>query len=347
MTTMTARERFLAACAGAPIDHAPVWFMRQAGRHLPEYRALRRDLDFWTALTTPDIAARITLQPVERYGVDAAVLFSDILVALPAIGAPVTFEGGKGPRVLEPVRDAEAVDALGAASRSDLSFLGGTCRAVREAAPDTAIVGFSGAPFTLAAYLVEGGGSKDWARTRALLYDDPETFGRLLAKTATAAEAQIDVQIEAGADVIQVFDSWAEVLSADVYRDVVLPHLSRLVTHVQDRGLPCIAFAKGSPHLLEVIAESPAQVLGVDWRVPLDVARHRTDGRALQGNLDPALMAAAPEVAVAATRRALAAAGPTGHILNTGHGLSPEARPETVDAVVKHVQNATLVKEAP
>lgn len=347
---MTGRARFLAAVHGRPVDHVPVWFMRQAGRHLPEYRALRKDTDFWSALTDPDTARTITLQPVERYGVDAAVLFSDILVPLPETGAPVRFVPGKGPRLDSPVRTAEDVDRLTPPeSATPLRFVHDACRAVREAAPDTAVVGFSGAPFTLAAYMVEGGGSKDWAKTRAFLASEPEAFDRLLAITTKAAMAQLDAQATAGADALQVFDSWAEVLDAALYRERVLPHVRRLVDHIHGHGLPCVLFAKGSPHILPVLHDAGAEMVGVDWRMPLAEARRILGPVALQGNIDPALMAAPPEVAVAAAERAIveAAEAPGGHVLNTGHGLSPDARTETVAAVVHHAHTRPAPRPRP
>lgn len=338
MTEMTGRERFLAALHGAPHDRVPVWFMRQAGRHLPEYRKLRTDVDFWSALMDPETAREITLQPVRRYGVDAAVLFSDIMVSLPSIGAPVAFVPGKGPRVEHPITAAEDVERLTSPGHHEaLEATAASCAAVREAAPDTALVGFAGAPFTLAAYLVEGGGSKDWNATRTMLYAQPDIFDRLLEATTEAALAQLEVQRRAGADVLQVFDSWAGVLDATTYRRRVLPHMERIVKTMRARGAPCIVFAKGSPHLLPVIAELEAEAFGVDWRLSMEAARQIVGTRCLQGNLDPALMGAPPEVAVAAAREAMKAARSTtgGHILNTGHGLAPTARTDTVAAVVR------------
>src|SRR5918993_5387024 len=278
-----------------PVPTTPVWFMRQAGRSLPEYRALRTEVGMLEACTRPDLVTEITLQPVRRHGVDAAILFSDIVLPLRAAGLDLDIVAGVGPVVASPVRSAADVAALPTLDAGQIGFIDEAVRSlVRELGP-TALIGFAGAPLTLASYLVEGGPSKDHARTKALMHGEPAVWAALLAHLAEMTATFLRVQASAGAAALQLFDSWAGALSAADYARHVLPHSSAVLGGLTDLGVPVVHFGVGTGELLRLMGEAGADVVGVDWRVPLDEATRRIGpGKALQGNLDPTVLFATP-----------------------------------------------------
>ncbi len=325
---MNSRERFLAACRRERLDAPPAWVMRQAGRYLPEYRELRAKHDFLEMVRTPEFAAEATLQPIRRFDMDAAVIFSDILVPCEAMGLDVTFEEGEGPRLAPGVRTADDVERLkDFDARTATRFLGDAIRLVRkELGPSKAIIGFCGAPWTTASYMIEGGSSRNFEHTKAMLYDEPRTFARLCTRLVDNLIPYLEMQIEAGADVVQVFDSWGGALDAPTWRAHLLPHVKRLVAGAQGRGVPVILYVNGASQLLEVMADSGANVLGIDWRVTPNEAIERVGKRcALQGNLDPCVLFAQPSVVKAETERVLSDfARQSGHIFNLGSGILPK-----------------------
>jgi uroporphyrinogen decarboxylase len=334
---------FLAAAWGKRPSRQPVWFMRQAGRSLPEYRALRRDTAMLDACFSPDLVAEITLQPVRRHHVDAAILFSDIVVPLAAAGIGVDIVPGTGPVVAEPVRtradverlpdlDAEAVEPIARAVRLLTAELG-------TGADGTPLIGFAGAPFTLASYLVEGGPSRNHERTKALMHGEPELWNALLARLADITLTFLRVQIAAGVDAVQLFDSWAGALSERDYRRFVLPHSTRVLSGLAEAGIPRIHFGVGTGELLPAMAEAGTDVVGVDWRVPLDVAARRVGpGFAVQGNLDPAVLFAGHDVVAAEARRIVAEGrAADGHLFNLGHGVLPQTDPDVLTRLVELV----------
>jgi uroporphyrinogen decarboxylase len=329
---------FLRACAGLPGDRVPVWFMRQAGRSLPEYRALRGEGTILDAIAKPDLACELTLQPVRRYGVDAAILYSDIVVPAAAIGFGVDVAPGVGPVVANPFSDATDLQRLRPLEpNEDTPYVLETVRnLVAELPGDVPLIGFAGAPFTVASYLIEGRPSRTWARTKALMYANETLWHDLMERLVDLAVASLLSQLDAGARALQLFDSWAGALSPPDYRRFVLPHSSRVFASLADRGVPMIHFGVGTGELLGLMAEAGASVVGVDWRVPLDAARLRVpDGIALQGNLDPAVCTAPWEAVAEATRDVLRRNdGHPGHIFNLGHGVLPETDPGILAAVV-------------
>ncbi|MFT4539869.1 MAG: uroporphyrinogen decarboxylase [Planctomycetota bacterium] len=336
-STMSPRERFLSACSKKPTDRPPAWMMRQAGRYLPEYRELRQSNDFLTMVHNPKLAAEVTLQPIRRYGMDAAVIFCDILVPAEAMGVQVDFVEGKGP-VLQPVlREAADIDRLHDFDpRKDTAFLADAIRLVREELGDErAIVGFCGAPFTLASYMIEGGGSRNYENTRSMMLAQPEAFDRLIERIVDNSIPYLEMQFEAGADVVQIFDSWGGALDAATYRERILPGVSRMVSALQKKGAPVILYANGCSHLLEVLADSGADVLGIDWRIDPAQAIERVGSRvALQGNLDPTILFSTPEVVRREAQRVLDGfREQEGYIFNLGSGILPKAPLENVQAL--------------
>jgi uroporphyrinogen decarboxylase len=327
---------FLDAARGARPERLPVWFMRQAGRSLPEYRALRADTGMLAACLDPALTCEITLQPVRRHGVDAAILFSDIVVPLHIAGIDVDIVPGTGPVVARPVRTAADVAALPVL---DVEQVAPVAQAValllRELGP-VPLIGFAGAPFTLASYLVEGGPSRNHERTKALMHAAPEVWHALMSRLADVTATFLRAQVEAGVDAVQLFDSWAGALSLRDYRSHVLPHSARVLAGLADAGVPRIHFGVGTGELLGAMGEAGADVVGVDWRVPLDEAARRTGGaRALQGNLDPAVLFADTATVEAEVGR-IAAEGrrAPGHVFNLGHGVLPGTDPDVLTRVV-------------
>lgn len=334
---MTAPERFLAACKRMPVDHTPVWMMRQAGRYLPEYRAVRSRVDFLTLCKTPDLASEVSLQPIERFGMDACVIFSDIMMPVEAMGAPVSFGEG-GPHIDEPIRSMAAVERLRVTDPSaSLGYALEALRITREALRDrAALVGFVGGPFTLASYLVEGGGSKSFTQIKAMLYSESAVAHALLSKLAELCALYAAAQVRAGAQAVQVFDTWAGELSPAAYEEFALPYQSKVLESIRDAGVPAIIFVNGCAGKFDLIRHCGADVVSLDWRVDLAEARERLGPNvALQGNVDPCVLLSTPLVVNAAARAAMESAGPIGHILNLGHGILPPTPIECARAFVE------------
>ena len=328
----------LAACRGERTDGVPVWFMRQAGRSLPEYRAVRSRASLVEITHNAELAAEVTLQPVRRHGVDAAILFSDIVSPLEAIGVELEIRPGVGPVIAAPVRTAGDLRVLrDFEPDEDAPWLGEAVRlAVAEL--DVPLIGFAGGPFTLASYLIEGGPSKAQARTKALMLSEPVTWRLLLERLCDIALASLRAQVHAGAGAVQVFDSWIGSLAPRQYELHVLPVVQRLFEGLAGLGVPRIYFGVGTGHLLELIGQAGPDVVGVDWRVPLDLARKRLPAEiALQGNLDPVACLAPWEVLKSEVRDVLQLAPECGYVFNLGHGVLPETPPEVLSRVVETV----------
>ncbi|HEY9523010.1 MAG TPA: uroporphyrinogen decarboxylase, partial [Thermopolyspora sp.] len=293
MSPEVADSVFIRACRRLPVSHTPVWFMRQAGRALPEYRKVREGVPMLTACATPDLVIEITMQPVRRYGVDAAVLFSDIVVPLKAIGVDLDIRPGVGPVVESPIRDRAGIEALRPIEPGDVSYVAEAVGLLTAELGGTPLIGFAGAPFTLASYLIEGGPSRYHDHTKAMMYGEPALWHALMDRLAGITLGFLRVQIEAGAAAVQLFDSWVGAVSPADYREFVLPYTSRIFAGLADLDVPRLHFGVGTGELLGLLGEAGPDVVGVDWRVPLDAASRRVGpGRAVQGNLDPALLLA-------------------------------------------------------
>jgi uroporphyrinogen decarboxylase len=362
---MLKNDRLLRALRRESVDCTPVWLMRQAGRYLPEYRATRaRAGSFLAMAKNPDLACEVTLQPLARFPLDAAILFSDILTIPDAMGLGLYFVDGEGPKFERPVRTAADVARLPVPDMEDsLGYVMDAVRLIRRELDDRVpLIGFSGSPWTLACYMVEGGGSANFARIKALALDDPATLHRLLSVNTDAVIAYLSAQRAAGAQVLQVFDTWGGVLSPAMYREFSLPYLVRIARELErgDSGgdgaqrTPLILFGKGNGPYLEELAASGCEALGVDWTTSLEEAARRTQGRvALQGNLDPAALYATPDAIraqVAQTLDSYAAGHGSrdAHVFNLGHGLSPDMQPEHVAALVEavHANSARTIAAA-
>ncbi|MDT7546686.1 MAG: uroporphyrinogen decarboxylase [Actinomycetota bacterium] len=323
---------FLRACRREPVPHTPVWFMRQAGRALPEYRALREGTAMLDSCMRPDMVTEITLQPVRRLGVDAAIFFSDIVVPLKAVGVDLDIVPGVGPVVAAPFRSA--ADLPRALTPGDVPYITEAVQALVGELGATPLIGFAGAPFTLASYLVEGGPSKNHAKTKAFMYGEPDLWSQLLDRLADITLAFLRVQIDAGASAVQLFDSWVGALPARDYRAFVMPHSARVLAGVAD--VPRIHFGVGTGELLHDMGEAGADVVGVDWRVSLeDGVRRVGPGKAVQGNLDPTVLFAPPPVVRTKVREVLEdGKSAEGHVFNLGHGVLPETDPDMLKLVV-------------
>lgn len=332
-------DRFLRACRREPVDRTPLWIMRQAGRYLPEYRELRRRVDFLTLCRTPELAAEATLQPLRRFPLDAAILFSDILVPLEALGVRMTF--APGPKITEPLRTAAQIDALSPRPAADVvPYVADAVRLLRRDLDGrTPLIGFCGAPLTLAAYLTEGHGSDSYPVLKTLMYSEPATLERLLEKLARTMADYLTLQIEAGAQAVQIFDSWAGILGVDEYRRFALPYVKSIVQAIRPLGAPIIYFVNASPHLINSAATSGADVIGICWRTPMDAAASLVGPNVgLQGNLDPHVLFADPAVVREQTTRILdRVGGRAGHIMNLGHGILPETPIAGVEALIAAV----------
>jgi uroporphyrinogen decarboxylase len=332
---------FLLACRRQPAPYTPVWFMRQAGRSLPEFRAVREKHSFFDVIRSPELTAEVTLQPVRRLGVDAAILFSDIVTPLAAIGVEVEMRSGVGPVFAEPFRGEGDLDRLRPLEPdADLAPVIGAVR-ILVGELDVPLIGFAGAPFTLASYLVEGGPSRDYERTKALMLGRPDVWRRLMERLADLVLASLRAQVAAGASAVQLFDSWAGVLRPRHYVEHVLPASRRVLDGLADLGVPRIHFGVTTGELLGAMAAG-ADVVGIDWRVPLDQGWTRVGDRAVQGNLDPAVLGAPWEVVAAEADDVLAAAaGRPGHVFNLGHGVLPDTDPDVLARLVDHVHART------
>jgi uroporphyrinogen decarboxylase len=339
-------DRFLRACRRQAVDRTPLWIMRQAGRYLPEYRELRQRVDFLTLCRTPALAAEVTLQPLRRFPLDAAIVFSDILLPLEALGVEMTFN--PGPKITRPLRTRVSVDALQARPMDEVvPCVADAIRLLRaELGGRTPLIGFCGAPFTLAAYLAQGEGKEGFGALKTLLFGDPSTLEALLDTLTAAMADYLRMQIMAGAQAVQIFDSWVGLLGVDQYERFAGRHVRALVSGVRELGVPVIYFANGAPHLLELAAGTGADVLGLCWRTPLDQAARRVGPRvALQGNLDPHALFAAPDEVARLTSDVLARGRhAAGHVMNLGHGILPDTPIASVDALVAavHEHGASL-----
>ena len=351
MPAPLANDTFLRACLSQPTAYTPVWLMRQAGRYLPEYRATRaRAGSFMGLATSPELATEVTLQPLERFPLDAAILFSDILTVPDAMGLGLSFAEGEGPRFAAPLRDEAAVRRLAVPDLAKLRYVFDAVRAIRRAlAGRVPLIGFAGSPWTLACYMVEGEGSDDYRLVKTMLYDRPDLLHRILAVNTEAVAAYLNAQIDAGAQAVMVFDSWGGVLADGAFQAFSLAYTRRVLGLLQrdadGRRVPHIVFTKGGGPWLEEIAAAGADVVGVDWTVHLGQARRRVGaGIALQGNLDPAVLFAGAEAVRREVARALASFGAAetagtrnGHVFNLGHGISQHAPPESVAVLVDAV----------
>jgi uroporphyrinogen decarboxylase len=335
-------NRFVRACRLEPVDATPVWFMRQAGRSFAAYRALRERYGILELAKTPDLCAEVTLMPVRELGVDAAVMFADIMLPLEPMGVALRIEPEVGPIIDRPIRSAPDVDALGAFDAEAVSFSLDAIRIVRrELEGKAGVIGFSGAPFTLACYLIEGRPSRDYARAKAFMYREPQAWHRLMERLSTMVSTYLDAQIDAGAQVVQVFDSWVGGMGPNDYAEFVQPHVRRIFANLD--GVPAIHFGTGTTALLELMADAGGDVIGVDHRVSLaDAWRRIGHERGIQGNLDAARLLAGWEATEEGARAVLAeAAGRTGHIFNLGHGVMPETDPALLRRLVDLVHSET------
>lgn len=327
-------DRFLRACRREPVDRTPVWFMRQAGRYMPEYMAIREKYTLLEICARPEVACEVTLQPIIAHGVDAAILFADILLPLEPMGAPFEFAKGEGPVVHNPVRTKADVAKLKPIDPDE--SLGHVMEAIRlirrELDGKTPLIGFAGAPFTLASYLIEGGKSSNYVRTKGMMYGEPTLWAELMGKLTEVIRLYLRAQVAAGAQAIQVFDSWVGDLSPADYREFIQPHLRPMFEDLHTLGVPVIHFGTGTGSLLELQRDTGGTVIGVDWRTPLGAARKRLGPSvAVQGNLDPLVLAAPRPFIEKKVREVLDEAGPEpGHIFNLGHGILPHLPPENV-----------------
>ena len=339
-------DRLLRALAKEPVDRTPVWLMRQAGRYLPEYRAVReRAGSFLTLCSTPELACEVTLQPLRRFALDAAILFSDILTIPWAMGLGLEFVEGEGPRFRTPVRGAADIDRLGCPDpEDDLGFVMDAVRAVRrELDGRVPLIGFAGSPWTLATYMIEGRGSRDFARAKTMLIEHPRELHRLLELLATATTDYLGAQVRAGAQALMIFDTWGGILTTSAYHEFSLEYMRRIVERVprehESRAVPVVLFTKGGGGWIESMARSGCDAIGLDWTIDLGNARTRVGARvALQGNLDPTALLASPARIRDEVGRVLAGYGPgPGHVFNLGHGITPDVDPEHVDACIDAV----------
>jgi uroporphyrinogen decarboxylase len=338
-------DRFLRACRREPVDATPVWFMRQAGRYMAEYRALRKKHTLLEICKTPELACEVTLQPIRAMGFDAAILFADILLPLEPMGSPFEFAAGEGPVFSNPVRTAADVDQLRVIEPEDgLGYVLEALKLIRkELDGKTPLIGFAGAPFTLASYLVEGGKSSHYALTKRMMYSEPETWHALMTKLAEVVRRYLRAQVVAGAQAVQLFDSWIGALSPTDYAEYIQPHVRHILKDLETTGVPVIHFGTGTATLLELQKEAGGTVIGVDWRTPLDQARSRLgDGVALQGNLEPLVLYAPRELMARRVEEVLEKAGKQpGHIFNLGHGILPDTPTDAVKWVVDRVHERT------
>ncbi len=334
------QPRILRACKQLPTDCTPVWFMRQAGRYMPEYRSLRKSHSILEICKTPQLAAEVTLQPIKAFNVDAAIIFADLLLPLEAMGLRIEFISGYGPYVYHPIRSPKDVAQLITRHVSDLDYVGESIKLVQEELDGRIpLIGFVGAPFTMASYMIEGAASRNYMATKSLMWSEPETWKTLMEKLVDVLAGFASLQVSAGADIIQVFDSWVGNLAPTDYERYVLPYSKQLIQRIQDTSVPVIHFGTGNGSFLETFCKAGGEVIGLDWRVEIASSWNRA-GRfvAVQGNLDPiALLAPLPELKSRVYNILNSVAGRTGHIFNLGHGIIPETPMNNVKAVVEMV----------
>ena len=335
---------FLAACRNEPATRVPVWFMRQAGRSLPEYNERKGDRSILDVVTQPELAAELTLQPVRRYGVDAAIFYSDIVVPARAVGFGIEIVAGVGPVVEQPFRTAADLERLPVLEPPvHAPYIAETVRILVDELGSTPLIGFAGAPFTVASYLIEGRPSRTYEQTKRMMLAEPDLFHALLDRLADMGVASLRDQVGAGARAVQLFDSWAGALDPFTYERYVLPHSRKVLDGVADLGVPRIHFGVGTGELLPLMSAAGADVVGVDWRVPLDAARRRVPDKAVQGNLDPAVVFAGWDATRVATDMVLRRnGGRRGHVFNLGHGVLPGSDPGILRQVVDHVHEVGI-----
>jgi uroporphyrinogen decarboxylase len=332
-------DRFLRACHRQPVDATPIWIMRQAGRYLPEYRKLREQHDILTLCKTPELSAQVTRLPIQKFELDAAILFADIMLPLEGMGVSLEILENVGPVIEKPIRTRDDVKALRALEpEDDLPYVLEAIRLLRGELP-VPLIGFAGAPFTLASYLIEGKPSRDFARVKHFMYSNPPGWRTLMELLTTVVLEYLKAQIRAGAQAVQLFDSWVGCLSPDDYREYVFPYSQRIFQELEKSGVPRIHFGVGTATVLELMREAGGDVIGVDWRIPLDQAWQRVGyDRAIQGNLDPSVLLGAPDLIQRRAQRILEQAGRRpGHIFNLGHGILPNTPPEHVQQLVDFV----------
>jgi len=338
-------SRFVRACRCEPVDVTPIWLMRQAGRYMAEYRAVRKKYSILEICKTPEIAAEVTITAAEKLDVDAAIIFADLLLPLEVMGLPFRFEAGEGPVIERPLRTKKDVDALVTNRAAELGYVAeSVSKVVKHFGDKLPVIGFCGAPFTLASYMIEGGGSRNYIHTKKLMYTDPASWRQLMNKLVTVLAAYAAEQVQAGADALQIFDSWVGCLSVEDYREYVLPFATDLVRTLQKTSVPIIYFGTDTATLLPSMKETGAEVIGVDWRFPLDQAWSSLNYRgAVQGNLDPVLLFAGQKELRKRTDAVLRqAGGRPGHIFNLGHGILPETPVENVRALVDFVRELSV-----
>jgi uroporphyrinogen decarboxylase len=334
-------SRFIRACKAQPVDRTPVWFMRQAGRYMPEYRAVRKQHSLIEICKKPALAAEVTITAAEALGVDAAIIFADLLLPLEVMGLPFRFEAGEGPVIEKPIRDHADIARLRTDQAADLGYVAEAIRVVCKHFGNTLpMIGFCGAPFTLASYMIEGGGSRNYVHTKKMMYSSPAAWDELMGKLVAVTSEYAAEQVRAGADTIQIFDSWVGCLSVEDYRRYVLAHVTDLVKRLQKTGVPIIYFGTDSATLLPSMKETGAEVVGLDWRIPLDEGWRLLNSKgAVQGNLDPVVLFADwKEIQPRAEDILRRAAGRPGHIFNLGHGILPETPVENVKRLCQFVQ---------
>jgi uroporphyrinogen decarboxylase len=336
-----ANSRFVRACKSLAVDRTPVWFMRQAGRYMAEYRAVRKEHSLLEICKKPGLAAEVTITAAEILGVDAAIIFADLLLPLEVMGLPFHFSAGEGPVIEKPVRTKEDIAGLRTDRAAELGYVSEAVGLVAKHFADRVpVIGFCGAPFTLASYMIEGGGSRNYVHTKKMMYNSPVAWDALMGKLVAVTTAYAAEQVRAGADAIQIFDSWVGCLSVEDYRRYVLPHVTGMVKTLQKSGAPIIYFGTDSATLLPAMRETGAEVIGLDWRIPLDEGWARLEhGCAVQGNLDPVLLFADwKELKARAEDVLRRAGGGAGHVFNLGHGILPETPVENVKRLVRLVQ---------
>jgi uroporphyrinogen decarboxylase len=334
-------SNFVRACKSQPVERTPVWFMRQAGRYMPEYRAVRKEHSLLEICKKPSLAAEVTIAAAEILNVDAAIIFADLLLPLEVMGLPFHFSAGEGPAIEKPVRTKEDIDRLRADKADELGYVSESVRLVaKHFAGRVPVIGFCGAPFTLASYMIEGGGSRNYIHAKKMMYNAPSDWNTLMTKLVAVTSAYAAEQVRAGADAIQIFDSWVGCLSVEDYRRCVLPHVTGMVKELQKTGAPIIYFGTDSATLLPAMNETGADVIGLDWRIPLDEGWARLNHRpAVQGNLDPVLLFTDwKELKSRAQDILRRADGRPGHIFNLGHGILPETPVENVKDLARFVQ---------
>ncbi|HSH25050.1 MAG TPA: uroporphyrinogen decarboxylase [Massilibacterium sp.] len=331
-------DRFIKACRGEQTDYVPVWYMRQAGRYQPEYREIRAKYTFFEVNHKPEVAAEVTRLPVEQLGVDAAILFADIMTPLPPLGINVDIESGIGPVIDNPIQTEADIENLGILDpKKDVPYILETIQLLRQQL-NVPLIGFAGAPFTLASYMIEGGPSKNYNKTKAFMHSDPKVWAKLMDTLADMTVAYLSAQIDAGAQAIQVFDSWVGALNREDYAKYIKPVMHRVFEQLKDKGVPMIMFGVGASHLIKEMDELPLDVLGLDWRLSVKEAREMGIKKTLQGNLDPALLLAPwSEIEKKATEILNEGMEQPGFIFNLGHGLFPQVKVDTVKRLTDFV----------